>query len=169
MYKVLVFIALILVLNECGKMRAQNRKRKREIKAERILTAENLNCYLTEQRLKQKQKPKQTEPQETIELSEKEKATQEKQKQKLQQAEADKQFLETQLESIGNLILQVDEELNKVNQKISVDIQLKSYDAEQRDRKKREQIIKKLLVLERQQHAAEAKLAKANYIIQENR
>ena len=90
----------------------------------------------------------------------------EKARQKKEQAKADKIFLMQQLETISDMILSVDEELNQINQSINIDIALRSYDKEIKDRKRKEQIVKKLLTLETRQHTLETKLAKANYTIQ---
>ena len=89
----------------------------------------------------------------------------EKQRQKKEQAQADKIFLMQQLETISDIILSVDEELNQINQAINIDMAIQSYDKEIRDRKRKEQIVKKLLTLETRQHALETKLAKTVYII----
>ena len=90
----------------------------------------------------------------------------EKTRQKKEQAQADKIFLMQQLEIVSDMLLSVDEELNRINQSINIDIALRSYDKEIRDRKRKEQIVKKLLTLETRQHTLETKLAKANYTIQ---
>ena len=90
----------------------------------------------------------------------------EKARQKKEQAEADKIFLMQQLEIVSDMLLSVDEELNQINQAINIDIALRSYDKEIKDRKRKEQIVKKLLTLETRQHALETKLVKAEYIIQ---
>ena len=84
---------------------------------------------------------------------------------KKQQAAADKQFIEQQLDKIGDLLIAIDREKELIEQKISIDIQTRSYDSEMKDRRKKEQIVKKMLALERQIHALEIRLAKANYII----
>lgn len=92
----------------------------------------------------------------------------EKRRQQIEQAQADKQFYLQQLEKIGNMILAVDDELERINQAIEIDRQTRSYDAEIKDTKKKEQITRKLLALENRQHALETKLAKVNYIIAGN-
>ena len=90
----------------------------------------------------------------------------EKSRQKKEQAEADKIFLMQQLEIVSDMLLSVDEELNQINQAINIDIALRSYDKEIKDRRRKEQIVKKLLTLETRQHNLETKLAKSEYIIQ---
>ena len=90
----------------------------------------------------------------------------EKKRQQKEQAQADKIFLIQQLDLLSEMLIQTDEELNHINQSIEIDIAIHSYDKEIKDRKRKEQIIKKLMVLENRQHALENKLAKANYIIQ---
>ena len=92
----------------------------------------------------------------------------EKRRQQIEQAQADKQFYLQQLEKIGNMLLAVDAEMERINQAIEIDRQTRSYDAEIKDTKKKEQITRKLLALENRQHALETKLAKANYIIAGN-
>ena len=92
----------------------------------------------------------------------------EKRRQQIEQAQADKQFYLQQLEKIGNMLLAVDTELDRINQAIEIDKATRSYDAEIKDTKKKEQITRKLLALENRQHALETKLAKANYIIAGN-
>ena len=92
----------------------------------------------------------------------------EKRRQQIEQAQADKQFYLQQLEKIGNMLLAVDTELDRINQAIEIDKATRSYDAEIKDTKKKEQITRKLLALENRQHALETKLAKVNYIIAGN-
>ena len=89
----------------------------------------------------------------------------EKQRQKKEQAEADKIFLMQQLEIVSDMLLSVDEELNQINQAINIDMALRSYDKEIKDRKRKEQVVKKLMTLETRQHTLETKLAKTEYII----
>lgn len=92
----------------------------------------------------------------------------EKRRQQIEQAKADKEFYLQQLEKIGNMLLAVDTELDRINQAIEIDKATRSYDAEIKDTKKKEQITRKLLALENRQHALESKLAKVNYIIAGN-
>ena len=92
----------------------------------------------------------------------------EKRRQQIEQAQADKQFYLQQLEKIGNMLLAVDTELDRINQAIEIDKATRSYDAEIKDTKKKEQITRKLLALENRQHTLESKLAKVNYIIAGN-
>ena len=89
----------------------------------------------------------------------------EKRRQAIEQAQADKQFYLAQLEKIGDMILTVDDELERINQAIEIDKATRSYDAEIKDSKRKEQIMRKLATLENKQHTIESKLAKAIYII----
>ena len=89
----------------------------------------------------------------------------EKRRQQIEQAQADKQFYIEQLNKVNNMIIAVDDELERINQAIKHDIDGQYYDSEIKDRKRKEQILRKLTALENRQHALETKLAKAEYII----
>jgi len=89
----------------------------------------------------------------------------EKRRQQVEQAQADKQFFIEQLNKVNNMIISVDDELKRINQAIKHDVDGQYYDSELKDRKRKEQILRKLTALENRQHMLETKLAKAEYII----
>lgn len=89
----------------------------------------------------------------------------EKRRQQKEQAQADKAFLIQQLDLLSDMLIQADEELNRINQAINIDIATRSYDKEIKDRKRKEQVVKKIMVLETRQHTLESKLAKCQYTI----
>jgi len=154
MYTIILFVVLIWAINEASKAL-------KSPKVKRIHSAET--CY------KQRNTDYERRRKEAIKAAkerEKEIIQAEKARQKKEQAEADKIFLMQQLEIVSDMILSVDEELNQINQAINIDMAIRSYDKEIKDRKRKEQIVKKLLTLETRQHALETKLVKAEYIIQ---
>lgn len=154
MHAAILFIVLIWAISKAS----QSLKKP---KVKRIQSAET--CY------RQRQQDFEKRRKEAIKAAkerEREIIQAEKARQKREQAEADKIFLMQQLEIVSDMLLSVDEELNRINQSINIDIALRSYDKEIRDRKRKEQIVKKLLTLETRQHSLESKLAKTNYIIQ---
>ena len=89
----------------------------------------------------------------------------EKRRQQIEQAQADKQFFIEQLNKVNNMIIAVDDELERINQAIKHDVDGQYYDSEIKDRRRKEQILRKLTALENRQHTLETKLAKAEYII----
>ena len=89
----------------------------------------------------------------------------EKRRQQVEQAQADKQFFIEQLNKVNNMIIAVDDELERINQAIKHDVDGQYYDSEIKDRRRKEQILRKLTALENRQHTLETKLAKAEYII----
>lgn len=91
----------------------------------------------------------------------------EKARQRKQQAEADKAFYLQQLERVSEMLNTADTELARIETQIEIDIATRSYDSEIRDRKAQERILNKIMQYETRIHNLEARLAKANYILQE--
>ena len=116
-----------------------------------------------------KEKPVEKSNQISIEkaLKQQEKAMQqaEKNRQKQEQAEADKQFLESQLDRYNEMLNKADTELSEIENQIKIDYFMRSYDKAAKKEKRKEQIIKHIISLENKVHTAEAKLAKVNYIL----
>lgn len=111
--------------------------------------------------------PKQTETNIEKTLKQQEKAMQqaEKNRQKQEQAEADKQFLENQLDRYTEMLNKADKELSEIENQINIDYLMRSYDKAAKKEKRKEQIIKHIISLESKVHTAETKLARANYIL----
>lgn len=97
--------------------------------------------------------------------AEKEKQQIEKTKQKKQQAEADIIFIENQLNQLNKMLIQADKELSEIETEIRKCYALRSYDKISKLEKQKPLIVKRIMTLENRVHTAEARLAKANYII----
>lgn len=91
----------------------------------------------------------------------KEQQRQEKARQQQEQAEADAAFYMQQLEVVSRLLNDADSELQRIEQAIRMDVLTRSYDSEQRHRKTRERIQKKILLYENQLHNLEKRFTKA--------
>ena len=100
-----------------------------------------------------------------IKQAEKEKQQIEKTKQKKQQAEADIIFIENQLNQLNKMLIQADKELSEIETEIRKCYALRSYDKISKLEKQKPLIVKRIMALENRVHTAEARLAKANYII----
>lgn len=100
-----------------------------------------------------------------IKQAEKEKQQIEKTKQKKQQAEADKIFIENQLNQLNKMLMQADKELSEIETEIRKCYALRSYDKISKLEKQKPLIVKRIMTLENRVHTAETRLAKANYII----
>lgn len=100
-----------------------------------------------------------------IKQAEKEKQQIEKTKQKKQQAEADILFIENQLNQLNKMLIQADKELSEIETEIRKCYALRSYDKISKLEKQKPLIVKRIMTLENRVHTAEARLAKANYII----
>ena len=111
--------------------------------------------------------PKQTETNIEKALKQQEKAMQqaEKNRQKQEQAEADKQFLESQLNRYNDMLSKADTELSDIERQIKIDYAQRLYAKAATKEKRKEQIIKHIISLENKVHTAETKLAKVNYIL----
>ena len=91
----------------------------------------------------------------------------EKLRQRREQAEADRIFILSQLDRVSEMLNSADAELERIEQQINIDRATRSYDAEIRDTKKRERIIKQIMQHESRIHSLEARLAKINYLLME--
>ncbi len=89
----------------------------------------------------------------------------EKARQRREQAEADIAFLTHQLDQISELLNEADTELVNIERKIAIDLATRSYDSEQKDRKTRERIQKKIMQYESRIHNLESRLSKARYTL----
>ena len=89
----------------------------------------------------------------------------EKNRQKQEQAAADKQFLESQLDKYTEMLSKADKELSDIESQIKIDYAMRSYAKAAAKEKRKEQIIKHIISLENKVHTAETRLAKANYIL----
>ena len=116
-----------------------------------------------------KEKPVEKSNQISIEKAlkqqEKEMQQAEKNRQKQEQAAADKQFLENQLDKYTEMLSKADKELSDIESQIKIDYAMRSYAKAAAKEKRKEQIIKHIISLETKVHTAETKLAKANYIL----
>lgn len=90
----------------------------------------------------------------------------EKARQKKEQAQADIVFFESQLNQLTSMLSQADNELSEIEKQIEIDYLMRSYDNASKKEKRKTQVIKQIMSLESRIHAIEARLAKANYIIQ---
>ena len=97
--------------------------------------------------------------------AEKERQQAQKTEQKKQQAEADKIFIENQLNQLNNMLIQADKELSEIETEIRKCYALRSYNKISKLEKQKPLIVKRIMTLENRVHTAEARLAKANYII----
>lgn len=100
-----------------------------------------------------------------IKQQEKEMQQAEKNRQKQEQAEADKLFLESQLDRYNEMLTKADKELSDIESQIKIDYAMRSYAKAAAKEKRKEQIIKHIITLENKVHAIETRLAKANYIL----
>lgn len=89
----------------------------------------------------------------------------EKLRQKKQQAEADIAFLTEQQDQIVELLIINDKALEKIALQIEIDRATRSYDAETKDNKQREKLIKKKMEYETRLHSIEKRIAAAHYTI----
>lgn len=116
-----------------------------------------------------KEKPVEKSNQISIEKAlkqqEKEMQQAEKNRQKQEQAAADKQFLESQLDKYTEMLSKADKELSDIESQIKIDYAMRSYAKAAAKEKRKEQIIKHIISLESKVHTAETRLAKANYIL----
>ena len=97
--------------------------------------------------------------------AEKERQQAQKAEQKKQQAEADIIFIENQLNQLNKMLMQADKELSEIEFEIKKCYELRSYNKISNLEKQKPLIVKRIMTLENRVHTAEARLAKANYII----
>lgn len=112
--------------------------------------------------------PKQTENniEKAIRQQEKENLKSEKARQKTEQAYADIEFYQTQLDKTIEMLSVADNELNELEKQIQIDRLMRSYDKASKREKQKTQVENRIMSLENKVHAIETKLAKAYYITQ---
>lgn len=127
----------------------------------RQCTKQSKTPALSEKELNRIQRAKEK----AIKQAEKERQQAQKAEQKKQQAEADKIFIENQLNQLNKMLIQADKELSEIELEIKKCYALRSYNKISNLEKQKPLIIKRIMTLENRVHTAEARLAKANYII----
>ena len=90
----------------------------------------------------------------------------EKARQKKEQAYADIEFYQTQLDKTIEMLSAADNELNELEKQIQIDRLMRSYDKASKREKQKTQVENRIMSLENKVHAIETKLAKAYYITQ---
>ena len=97
--------------------------------------------------------------------AEKQAAQAEKKRQQKEQAAADTLFYQSQLETIVDLLTDVEGKINAANWNIEIDKRTRSLDKMQFHQRQKESLVKKQMQYETKIHSLESKLAKCYYII----
>lgn len=167
MIALIIFVALVflLIANNAGSgSRKQTGRRE-----SRIEKAEALYRLQEAERKRQAQERKEAEARKRqyikdLQQQQKEAEKEEKQRQKREEAEADILFLQSQLETAGDLLIEADNQLQAIEKQIEIDKALRSYDSEKKHRKQKEAVQRKLIAAENRYYSLEKKVARALYI-----
>lgn len=151
---ILALIIEIALIRYAVKLVSQTFKPKRKPKLNRIQSEKPI--------------PKQTEInlEKALKQQEKENLKSEKARQKTEQAYADIEFYQTQLNKTIEMLTQADNELSEIEKQIEIDYRMRSYDKASKREKQKTQVENRIMSLENKVHAIETKLAKAYYITQ---
>lgn len=169
MIVLLVFVAFafLLIANNAGY--GSNRRKQTGRRESRIEKAEAMYKLQEAQRKREAQERKEAETRKRqyikdLQQQKKEAEKEEKQRRKKEEAEADILFLQSQLETAGDLLIAADSQLEAIEKQIAIDKALRSYDSEKKHRKQKEAIQKKLIAAESRYYSLEKKAARARYI-----
>lgn len=169
MIALIIFVALVLLLiaNNTGSRSGSRKQTGR--RESRIEKAEAFYKLQEAQRKREAQERKEAEARKRkyikdLQKQQKEAEKEEKQRQKREEAEADIIFLQQQLETAGELLIEADNQLQAIEKQIEIDKDLRSYDSEKKHRKQKEAVQRKLIAAENRYYSLEKKAARARYI-----
>lgn len=169
MIVLLVFVAFVFLLLADNTGSGSGRRKQTGRRGSRIEKAEALYRLQEAQRKREAQERKEAEARKRqyikdLQQKQKEAEKEEKQRQKREEAEADMLFLQSQLETAGDLLIEADNQLQAIEKQIEIDKALRSYDSEKKHRKQKEAVQRKLIAAENRYYSLEKKAARARYI-----